>query len=44
MDNENRLNPMILVVEDVQETRDGFEKLLKADGYRVVLPEMSETA
>jgi CheY-like chemotaxis protein len=37
MDNENRLNPMILVVEDVQETRDGFEKLLKADGYRVVL-------
>jgi CheY-like chemotaxis protein len=37
MDNKNRLNPMILVVEDVQETRDGFEKLLKADGYRVVL-------
>jgi CheY-like chemotaxis protein len=26
---------MILVVEDVAETRDGIEKLLKADGYRV---------
>ena len=37
MDNENGLNPMILVVEDVQETRDGIEKLLKVDGYRVVL-------
>jgi DNA-binding response OmpR family regulator len=37
MDNENGLNPMILVVEDVHETRDGIEKLLKADGYRVVL-------
>lgn len=28
---------MILVVEDVQETREGIEKLLKVDGYRVVL-------
>ena len=37
MDNENGLNPTILVVEDVHETRDGIEKLLKADGYRVVL-------
>jgi CheY-like chemotaxis protein len=27
--------PIILVVEDVEETRDGIEKLLKADGYRV---------
>lgn len=27
--------PLILVVEDVEETRDGIEKLLKADGYRV---------
>lgn len=36
MDNENGLNPMILAVEDVQETRDGIEKLLKVDGYRVV--------
>ena len=25
----------ILVVEDVEETRDGIEKLLNADGYRV---------
>ena len=28
---------MILVLEDVNETRDGIEKLLKADGYRVAL-------
>jgi CheY-like chemotaxis protein len=27
--------PLILVVEDVEETRDGIEKLLAADGYRV---------
>jgi DNA-binding response OmpR family regulator len=27
--------PLILVVEDVEETRDGIEKLLVADGYRV---------
>jgi CheY-like chemotaxis protein len=26
---------IILVVEDVEETRDGIEKLLEADGYRV---------
>lgn len=26
---------IILVVEDVEETRDGIEELLKADGYRV---------
>ena len=37
MDNEIGLNPMILVVEDVYETRDGIEKLLKVDGYRVML-------
>jgi two-component system response regulator MprA len=30
---------MILVVEDVRETRDGIEKLLRADGYRVALAE-----
>ena len=30
-------SPTILVVEDVHETRDGIEKLLKVDGYRVVL-------
>ena len=28
---------IILVVEDVNETRDGIERLLKADGYRVAL-------
>lgn len=30
-------NPIILVVEDVAETRDGIEKLLKADGYHVAV-------
>ena len=28
---------IILVVEDVAETRDGIEKLLNADGYRVAV-------
>jgi two-component system response regulator MprA len=28
---------IVLVVEDIAETRDGIEKLLKADGYRVAL-------
>ena len=28
--------PMILVADDEEETRDGIEKLLLADGYRVV--------
>ena len=28
---------IILVLEDVNETRDGIEKLLKADGYRVAV-------
>lgn len=28
---------IILIVEDVHETRDGIEKLLMADGYRVAL-------
>src|ERR1044071_1182041 len=37
MDDETRINPIILVVEDVHETRDGIEKLLKVDGYRVML-------
>lgn len=36
-DNENGTKPIILVVEDVHETRDGIERLLKVDGYRVVL-------
>jgi CheY-like chemotaxis protein len=26
-------DPLILVVEAVEETRDGIEKLLKTDGY-----------
>ena len=37
MDNEVSIKPMILVVEDVHETRDGIEKLLKVDGYRLLL-------
>ncbi len=37
MDNEIDINPIILVVEDVHETREGIEKLLKVDGYRVLL-------
>src|SRR5215218_4507609 len=28
-------DPLILVVEAVEETRDGIEKLLKTDGYRI---------
>jgi DNA-binding response OmpR family regulator len=35
MNKENDPHLIILVVEDVAETRDGIEKLLKADGYRV---------
>ena len=34
----------ILVVEDVHETRDGIEKLLNADGYRVALARDEEDA
>lgn len=37
MTKENHTTPIILVVEDVHETRDGIEKLLKADGYAVVV-------
>jgi two-component system response regulator MprA len=37
MNRENDTRLMILVVEDVAETRDGIEKLLKADGYRVAV-------
>lgn len=29
--------PIVLVVEDVHETRDGIETLLRADGYRIAL-------
>jgi DNA-binding response OmpR family regulator len=35
MNTENNVRLTILVVEDIEETRDGIEKLLKADGYRV---------
>jgi CheY-like chemotaxis protein len=34
---KNDTNLTILVVEDVHETRDGIEKLLLVDGYRVAL-------
>jgi CheY-like chemotaxis protein len=37
MNRDNDTSPIILVVEDVHETRDGIEKLLKADGYCVAL-------
>jgi len=33
----NDAGAIILVVEDVHETRDGIEKLLTADGYRIAL-------
>lgn len=33
----NDKSSIILVVEDVHETRDGIEKLLMSDGYRVAL-------
>jgi CheY-like chemotaxis protein len=35
MNKGNDVSLTILVVEDVEETRDGIEKLLNADGYRV---------
>ena len=37
MNKVNDTHLIILVVEDVAETRDGIEKLLKADGYRVAV-------
>jgi two-component system response regulator MprA len=37
MNREDDTSLRILVVEDVAETRDGIEKLLKADGYRVAV-------
>jgi CheY-like chemotaxis protein len=37
MNSETNTAPIILVVEDVHETRDGIEKLLNADGYRVAV-------
>ena len=41
---DNPSNQTILVVEDVHETRDGIEKLLTADGYRVALARDEEDA
>ena len=37
MTREDLQSPIVLIVEDVHETRDGIEKLLMADGYRVAL-------
>ena len=37
MNREADTSLTLLVVEDVAETRDGIEKLLKADGYRVTV-------
>ena len=37
MNTKSDTSSIILVVEDVNETRDGIEKLLKSDGYRVTL-------
>lgn len=37
MDKKNNTNRIILVVEDVQETGEGIERLLIADGYRIAL-------
>jgi CheY-like chemotaxis protein len=35
MSNINDARSLILVAEDVEETRDGIEELLRVDGYRV---------
>jgi CheY-like chemotaxis protein len=37
MDKKNNMDLIILVVEDVRETREGIEKLLLVDGYRIAL-------
>jgi len=37
MTREDDTSAIILIVEDVHETRDGMEKLLITDGYRVAL-------
>ena len=44
MTKENDMRPTILIVEDVHETRDGMEKLLIADGYRVTLARDAQDA
>jgi CheY-like chemotaxis protein len=35
MNKETDVSLTILVLDDIEETRDGIEKLLKVDGYRV---------
>jgi PleD family two-component response regulator len=35
MNKDSDMAPLILVVADIEETRDGIEQLLQADGYRV---------
>ena len=42
MDNKNDTNLIILVVEDIQETREGIKKLLMVDGYRVAVAKDEE--
>ena len=42
MDKKNNTNLIILVVEDVHETREGIERLLMVDGYRVALAKNKE--
>ena len=37
MDKKNNTNLVILVVEDIRETREGIERLLMVDGYRIAL-------
>lgn len=37
MDKKNNTKLIILVVEDVRETREGIERLLLVDGYRIAL-------
>jgi CheY-like chemotaxis protein len=44
MNRKDHKGSIILVVEDVHETRDGIEKLLHADGYRVALARDEEDA
>lgn len=44
MNKENDTTLIILVVEDVTETREGMEKLLKADGYCVALARDEQVA
>lgn len=42
--NEKSDSPTLLLVEDVEETRDCIEKLLEGDGYRVAVARDEESA